>query len=256
MFERNHVTRNDAFNGTAAVQIGGTGLGVESPLLRCNRLERFAVNLLITGGGLQNQPRVQSNFIQAGEINVDLDACAPYLVSNTIAFAASGGGPAIGLRWSGAVAELGLSNNLLWNPDLNFTPTLDAVGPLGVFNNNLAQLERWAFFNEDEDDTFFNATGASPGVLSTGVLVGFTPDFVGGNFPTAGVATDLHLLDTSPLIAAGAVNDIVTDPASGVMSANIPFPAGAVDVRRDTIYDIDFEGRLQGGADTEIGADE
>ncbi|MEM6567439.1 MAG: DUF1565 domain-containing protein [Planctomycetota bacterium] len=252
VFERNVVERIDVRQGIAGVDILGDANGVMAPLLRCNEIHLYETNVRIAGGGPSNQTRVQSNFIQAGEINVDLTGCAPFIVNNTIAFAQSDGPGATGITWA-MMPTLGFANNILWNPN-----AVDVGGGLGIFATAPGP-ERIAFFNMDEDGTLFAATLAGVPNVFTIIPGGVAPDFVGGNFPVV-FPSDLHLLGTSVAIGGGFLDPSVTVLPGGVSSTAIPFAPGVVDVRLDNVYDIDFEGRIQGtlGAvsEVDIGADE
>jgi hypothetical protein len=257
VLERNVITSIDPFLGTAGVDVVGV-TGINSPLIRSNRIQLYQTNLRVNGGGLSTQPRVESNFIQIGNVNVDLTSCAPFLLNNTIAFAGTqtASQPVFGLRWLNLPAFT-LSNNIIWNPLWSGASATDVAGNLAVFNNP----PRFAWFNMDEDNTLFTASMASvPGVVTiynTPVLG--PPVFVGANPPTFPAPVDLHLQPTSPCIGAGFDVE-VANAVTTILSATVPgFPVASL-VRRDVAYDIDFEGRLEGIPvmlqSVDLGADE
>lgn len=259
VLERNIITGIDPFFGIAGVDIvdaeddGGT----TSALIRSNEIERFQSNLRITGGGLANQCRIESNFISVGEVNVELEACAPYLINNTIAFAFSNtAATATGISWV-AMPALGLSNNLIWNPDQGGVLGIDIAGDLAVFAGAGADLRRFAFFNVDEDDTLFAATVAAvPNVVTVyDAATQGGPLFVGGDFGNGTLFTDMHLTAASLMIDSGLASPLVTSVPVGVSSISLPSVAGTVDVRMDAVYDADFGARLA-GVQVDVGADE
>jgi hypothetical protein len=190
---------------------------------------------------------------------VDLTDCAPWVVNNTIAFAGTqtASQPVFGLRWLNLPAFT-LSNNIIWNPLWSGASATDVSGNLAVF---AASPPRFAWFNMDEDNTLFNATVALvPGVVTiydTTVLG--PPQFVGINPPSSPTPVDLHLLPTSPCIGAGFDVE-VANAVTTILSVLVPgFPVASL-VRRDVVYDIDFEGRIQGVPvmlqSVDLGADE
>ncbi len=258
VLERNLITGIDPFFGIAGVDIvSDEDGGTMSALIRSNEITRYQSNLRITGGGLSNQCRVESNFISVGETNVELAGCAPYIMNNTIAFAFSNAAPvATGISWVGMPA-LGLSNNLIWNPDQGAVMGVDIAGPLAVFAASGGDLRREAFFNVDEDNTLFAATvGGTLGVVTIyDTVTQGGPLFVGLDFGNGVGATDMHLTPLSPMIDFGLTDPWVTTLATGVSSINVPGPLGARDVRMDTVYDGDFDARLA-GTSVDVGADE
>ncbi|MCP3915941.1 MAG: hypothetical protein GY711_10335 [bacterium] len=257
VIERNIIEfeRGKATAPTAGVHVTG-GASPTSPLIRANQIQRYPVNVLLEGGGLSHQARVQANFIQLGATNVRCEDCAPFLVGNTIAFAYAPGLVPIGVDWTVLVTELTLANNLIWNPDqigLAGDPQ-DVAGPAAA----LTAGGRLSWFNYDQDDALrvmVPLPNFGPGLGPP------NPDFVGGNVGNGAALTDLHLNPTSQLRELAPAVEAQPSSAAFPNLVLVPgFPGPSV-VRRDHAFDGDFDARVSGGAlpndlIIDIGADE
>lgn len=267
VIERNLVTPISTYGGSgiAGIHIQGSDSPM-SPVVRSNDINYFLTNVLIERGGLNNQPRIQSNFIQRGEINVDVADAAPFLINNTIAYATATSG-AIGLRLTSAVGA-GLFNNMIWNPEIeqySYNPAdvvADAATLTSLNDVNLAapvllnEFLRTALNNIDEDDFLYNQVELVSGMPNFGPshpLNPLTPGFVGGDVWPGG---DLHLAASSPARSQGLIDVAVFIPnALNFISAEVGYPGNTMFVRLDHGHDFDFGARVTGRG-LDIGADQ
>ncbi len=257
VLERNVI--EGASSGPNSADIGVRVSGDEgpcAPIIRSNDIRSFPLNVQIAGGGESNQTRLQSNFIQVGQTNVQIADCAPWIFSNTIAFAFDLGGNAVGLDM-GMVTDYTLSHNLIWNPDhggMNYDP-LDVVGltpPIGPPSSGF----RFNWYNLDEDDLIFSTGFAGYTLVSGGIGgTGFQPDFVGGDFGAGAMVTDLHLNTTSALIDQGIYPEFFNDRTLWEAENDVPGAGWTIYIRTDHAHDRDFDPRIA-GMGPEIGADE
>lgn len=219
--------------GLAGVAIFSSG--ESSTVIRSNRIFDTEGNIYVLnlGTALTCRPRIQSNFVWGGEFQVTLDACSPWMVNNTVAYARPHSlvPDTYGIIYNGSAPEvLSLANNILWNPAGATYNALDLQingSPVEVIDTN------------DIED-------ASDPHVGTAGNISVPPGFVGP-------PSNLHLLASSPLIEAGN-NAFVNPPLS--------LAAGTLSVRADLGVEGDpfFPRRLDfdkaGPLAVEIGADE
>ena len=237
LFERNVIEQVDIAFGEAGVRIEGSGGGVMAPLFRANEIFNYQVNVDIDGGGASNQSRFQSNVIRDGGTNVFIGNASPWILSNTIAAATTSSSlPGVGVEWTGP-GPIGFMNNLLWNPT-----GPDVVGSLAIFENQ--PYERQALFNVDQDDRLFGSN--LPWVTSPWPAGGQVDPFVDYS------GRDFHLVPDSWVEGIGiSTATIFQGP---VLVADVPGLGQPTPIRWDLAWDMDFQGRQQGGG-VEVGAD-
>ncbi|MDF1800057.1 MAG: hypothetical protein P1V81_12840 [Planctomycetota bacterium] len=233
---------------TAGVWVLGD-VSPTSPLIRANEIQHYPTNVLLEGGDLTHQTRLQGNFIQVGGTNVRVDGCAPFVIGNTIAYADDPLAP-VGIEWVNVI-EMALINNLIWNPTQpgSMIDPIDAQGDPLVFTGG----DRMGWFNYDEDEALF-AMGlpASFGPI----LLGAPPGFVGGDLGQNQLLTDLLLTPGSVIIEIGEAGEYLPVTSGAPFpSTEVPGAPGPIVVRRDQAHDIDFEPRIVGFL-PEMGADE
>ncbi len=254
VIERNIVrwTQGKQATPVAGIRVTG-GTSPCSPVVRSNEIDHYATNVLLTGGGLTHQTRLQSNFVELGGINVDIVGCAPWVVHNTIAFAEPSAPTPIGIRWDAGTTAMTLTHNLIWNPAISAAGVnpADVVGPLGIFTN----ATRAADLNYDEDDTLTALNGGLFNNFGPVLFGGITPMFVGGDaFPVAN-NSDLHLSDLSILREFTGTDEVSPAPIAFAGSFSVPGAPAPMVVRRDHAHDIDFDARVNGQG-VDMGADE
>ena len=256
VLERNVIEAAASGPNQANVGLRVTGgLAPCSPLIRANDIRLFPLNVQIAGGGESNQTRLQSNFIQVGDTNVQLRECAPWIISNTIAFAFKPKGVAVGIDMGG-ITDYTLSHNLIWNPkQLGMSTDPVDVQNLSATFTPVTSSFRNNWINMDEDDAII-AAGFTLNHPTGGIGgVGVQPDFVGGDTGSGLGVTDLHLNTTSLLIDLGIYPEFQNDLTTWDRENDVSGAGSTIYIRTDHGHDRDFDPRVVGYM-TEIGADE
>ena len=263
VIERNEIISNDPvpYDGVVGILVDGWPFGrterpsaeaipLTSPYIRANRVSNYKTNVQIDGGEFYCRPRLWSNLLHDGGVNLAMEACAPNVQGNTIAF-----GDVAGTRWVN-LPELHFTSNCVWNPA---STDVAAPGSLPMSANTFVA------FNCDEDGMLGAQVPSNQYLLNYGfqpaLIWNFTstPQFAGGDAST-GVRIknrDLHLTSGSPLIDMG-LTDVVglsLVPTTQTVGAG----SNSRIVRTDCAYDFDFQSRLLTGSfqhQADMGADE